>query len=447
MNVAKKNLVTNMNVKYDRVVCINLDNRPEKFEQFQKGLPEGFIFGHVERYQAISGTRVKSPDWWHGGNGAWGCYCSHRRIIEECLNAGLNSVLIFEDDAVFCSDFNRKVDEFHNALPNDAEWVYYGGQLLKTLTNPPIKINDLVYVPYNVNRTHAYGIIGREALQEIYKFLCGRKWGDTPHHIDHHYGALHGSGRVNTYCPAHWFVDQRAGKSDVAFRMKKNLHWKDAADVQSTKNLPFFSIIGTHSSGSSALAGALYHLGVHLGNTLVGFHGDPPINGGEAVFLHRLFEKAYPVPATESNMATNILQNKIRQFINEKQVEAKTQGTVAAGKYPQMAFVVDYIEQSLGNNHKAIWIKRPIEESILSLQKRFPNIGKDEIAKHQKAIFALCEHVTQRMGARAYIITYNQLLNNTENTIDGIIDFMKINPTSEQRTNAINYIDPSKKHV
>ena len=435
-----------MNVKYDRVVCINLDSRPEKLEQFQKGIPEDFIFGHVERYPAISGTRVKSPNWWHGGNGAWGCYCSHRRIIEECLNAGLNSVLIFEDDAIFCDGFNEKTQWFHNALPDNAQWVYYGGQFLKTSTNPPVKINDYVYAPYNVNRTHAYGIIGREALQEIYKFLCGRKWGDTPHHIDHHYGALHSNGIINTYCPAHWLVDQRAGRSDVACRMKKNLHWRDAADIQSNKNLPFFSIIGTHSSGSSALAGVLYHLGVHLGNNLVGFHGNPPINGGEAVFLHKLFEKSYPVPSIESHIPTNVLHNKIRNFITEKQIEAQIKGTVAAGKYPQLAFVVDYIEQFLGKDHRAIWIQRPIEESIQSLQKRFPNIEKNEIAEHQKLIYDLCERITQQMGARAYIITYDQLLNDTANVVDKISAFMGLNPTAEQKEIATQYIIPSKKH-
>lgn len=436
-----------MNVNYERVVCINLDSRPEKLEQFQKELPEDLIFGNVERYPAILGARVPFPGWWHGGSGAWGCYCSHRRIIEECLNNGIESVLIFEDDAVFCNDFNRKVVEFHNALPNDAQWVYYGGQFLKQKTNPPIKVNDFVYSPFNVNRTHAYGIIGTEALKEIYKFLCGRNWGGTPHHIDHHYGALHSSGLLKVYCPSRWLVDQRAGQSDVAFRIKKNLHWKDAVDVKPVEQLPFFSILGTHSSGSSALAGALYHLGVHLGNKLIGYHGEPPINGGEAVFLYKLFERAYPVPSVESNLPESTLRNKIRKFVQEKQQEAKIKGTVAAGKYPQMAFVADYIEQLLKENHKAIWIQRPIEESIRSLQKRFPNISNREIENHQKKIYACCESVTAKMGARAYVIAYEQLLNNTAETINGIIQFMGIKPTQEQIQNAVNYIDPKKRHV
>lgn len=435
-----------MNVKYDRVVCINLDNRPEKWEQFQNGIPKDFILGNVERYPAIYGARVKAPRWWHGGGGAWGCYCSHRRIIEECLNNNIENVLIFEDDARFIEGFNQKVKAFHEALPDDAQWVYYGGQFLKQKTNPPVKVNELVYTPFNVNRTHAYGIIGTEALEEIYKFLCGRNWGNTPHHIDHHYGVLHGSGIVKTYCPAQWLVDQRAGQSDVAFRMKKNLHWKDAKDIKPVEQLPFFSILGTHSSGSSALAGALYHLGVHLGNKLIGYHGQPPINGGEAVFLYKLFERAYPVPAVESNIPQYVLQTKIRKFINEKQLEAKAKGTVAAGKYPQMAFVADYIEQLLKENHKAIWIQRPIEKSIKSLQKRFPNINGDDIAKHQQTIYNICDNLTKKMQNRALVVSYDELLSNPYDVIGKIIDFMGIVPTAEEIHNAATYIDPSKKH-
>ncbi|MBQ6615017.1 MAG: glycosyltransferase family 25 protein [Thermoguttaceae bacterium] len=435
-----------MNLKYDRVVCINLDRRPEKWEQFQTNLPTDFPFGAVERFAAIDGKKCPRPDWWRGGGGAWGCYCSHRQIIEECLNAGLNSVLIFEDDAQFCNDFTEKVKQYHEALPNDAQWVYYGGQYLKQEVQIPIRINDHVYRPYNVNRTHAYGIIGADALRRIYRHICKTDW-NSPHHIDHHYGTLHQMGEVITYCPAQWLVDQRGGRSDVAGREKKQIHWVDANAVVKTSGVPFYTILGCHSSGSSALAGALYHLGVHLGNTLVGAYGKPPIKGGEALDLMKIFEKAYPVPSVECCIDENKLRQKLQQFFSRRRREAIQKGTVAAGKYPQLALAADLIESILGDDLRVIWIDRNIDESIISLQKRFPNRNAEAIGEHQRTIHSNAKRFYEKLGKNAIRVTYDELLTDARLPLERIASFMGLTPGEREMNNAVDYIQADKRHV
>ena len=435
-----------MNLNYDRVVCINLDRRPEAWQKFQEGLPADFPFGEVERYAAIDGKKVPCPDWWRGGAGAWGCFLSHKRIIEECLNAGLKSVLIFEDDALFCDNFAEKVKLFHEHLPSDAQWVYYGGQHLKRAVQRPERVNEWVYTPYNVNRTHAYGLIGTEALKAVEKHLNRKDW-TTANHIDHHFGRMHQKRELKVYCPAQWLVDQREGRSDVAGRDKAFVHWADAADVPDASMEPFFAVLGCHSSGSSALAGVLYNLGVHLGNTLTGMYGQPPIRGGEALDLQRLFEQAAPVPSTDWKISREAIKRRLTNFVNRRRQEAKMNLTVAAGKYPQMGAAGDILHEILGEKLRLIICQRPIEQSIDSLVRRFSKLEKNAVAAHQRWIAEGIESVRKLVDAeKQFVVNYEDLLERPTEVINNLILFMGIKTTSKQFRNAVRYVRPELRH-
>ncbi len=435
-----------MNWKYDRVVCINLERRPDNWEQFKAGIPSGFPFGTVERFAALDGRKVPRPDWWRGGGGAWGCYCSHRRIIEECLNNDVKSVLIFEDDAQFCDGFAQKVAAFHNHLPNDAQWIYYGGQHLRQAVQTPQRVNDFVYTPFNVNRTHAYGIVGTEAMRTMYKHLCRKDW-TTAHHIDHHYGRLCQKQTLKTYCPAQWLVDQRGGRSDVAGREKDAVHWMDAVSIADGRQEPFYAVLGCHSSGSSALAGVLYHLGVHLGNSLTGMYGKPPIRGGEAVDLRNLFEQSAPVPLTGFTMPKELIKYRLQRFVDCRRSEAKGKHTVAAGKYPQMAAAGDILYEILGEKLRLIICQRPIEKSIASLYKRFPRMMREQIEAHQRWIADGINQVRSLVDEDSQLVVqYDDLLNSPEQVVQELTDFMGLTPTVEQISAAVNYVRPELKH-
>lgn len=78
----------------------------------------------------------------------------------------MNSILLLEDDAVFNKRFTEKVTSFFNAVPNDWGIVYLGGQHLFVKASPPQVINEHVLSPYNINRTHAFGLRG-QALKKV----------------------------------------------------------------------------------------------------------------------------------------------------------------------------------------------------------------------------------------------------------------------------------------
>lgn len=436
-----------MSVKYDRIVCINLDRRPEKWDSFLNGVPNDFPFGKIERYPAVDGQKIPKPDWWKGGGGAWGCYLSHRRIIEECLNQGINRVLIFEDDALFLPGFTPHVLQFHENLPANAQWIYYGGQHLRRDVQRPEKINEFVYRPYNVNRTHAYGLIGREALQTVEKHLSRKDW-TTAHHVDHHFGRLHQKQELNVYCPSHWLVDQREGRSDVAGRRKNYCHWWDAEAVPDISSEPFYAVVGCHSSGSSALAGILYHLGIHLGNVLTGAHGQPPIRGGEALDLQQLFEQAAPVPAVDFRLPESLIAKRLKTFVNKRRLEAKQKGTFAAGKYPQLGATGNLLPDMLGDNLKLIVCNREFEQSVASLHQRFPKQSEEDIRRHQKWIDSGIGLMKSCVSEdRQISVDYDDMLSCPGKTVERLIAFIGLEPDANQIQKAINYIKPELRHV
>ena len=58
---------------FDRVVCVNLDRRPERWARFQKNLGRvAWPFKEVERFRAVDGAMVPPPVGWVSGGGAWG---------------------------------------------------------------------------------------------------------------------------------------------------------------------------------------------------------------------------------------------------------------------------------------------------------------------------------------------------------------------------------------
>ena len=145
---------------FDCAYCVSLDRRADRWERFVQNIPSDWPFCEVERFAGIDGKLCPTPAWWKQGGGAWGCYRSHLTLIEQALNRGHESILLFEDDAVFCEGFSQRATEFLEAVPDDWGMIYFGGQHLFVNQNPPLRVNDLVFRPYNLNRTHAFALRG-----------------------------------------------------------------------------------------------------------------------------------------------------------------------------------------------------------------------------------------------------------------------------------------------
>ncbi|MDO4549646.1 MAG: glycosyltransferase family 25 protein [Planctomycetia bacterium] len=214
---------------YSRIVCITLSKRPERWTHFLDGLPD-CLKGKIEKYSGTDGTKFSLPAWWKGHHGSYGCYLAHRRLLEECLSAGTENLLVFQDDAEFCEDFLARAETFHAHLPHDAEWIFYGGQHLYKDRHAPQPLNAHVYIPYNVNRLHAFALFGHRIMKLLHRYMSEPNWSGY-FNTDHRWGDLQMARCAKIYCPARWMVYQRKEYSDLELCIKNHPCWTDACDI------------------------------------------------------------------------------------------------------------------------------------------------------------------------------------------------------------------------
>lgn len=209
-----------MKLEVDAAFVISLARRPERLEAFLGRVPQPWTLPPLELFAAVDGTAEQRPAWWRSTPGAWGCYRSHVAIIECCLDRGTDRVVIFEDDATFSRDFTTCVQTLD--VPADCQQLYLGGQHLSHPKRGPPGF----MVGTNVNRTHAYALIGRPTLELVREHLQPdpKRW-KAKHHIDHHYGILHREQRIAVYAVQPWICGQAAGQSDVGKSQVKERWW------------------------------------------------------------------------------------------------------------------------------------------------------------------------------------------------------------------------------
>ena len=130
-----------INEYFDKVVVINLDKRTDRLEKISKQLDElGITF---ERFSAIDGT---------GKNPMLANRDSHLQVWRENLG---KKVLVLEDDAYFIDDFQERLDQVIQTLPENWD-VFYLGALLDKRTGKVIKVNNDWYRQIVSTGTQAY---------------------------------------------------------------------------------------------------------------------------------------------------------------------------------------------------------------------------------------------------------------------------------------------------
>ena len=148
--------MNNLNDYFERIYCINLAKRSERWESVKKQ----FLNNNITaiRYEAIDGNKYDSVNGLKPGE--LGCLLSHLNILKECQKNNIENVLITEDDVEFCKDFNFKFFEYIKELP---KWdiLYLGANhaLCNPYeSNPPIKVTEHVYRVIHAYSTHAYAV-------------------------------------------------------------------------------------------------------------------------------------------------------------------------------------------------------------------------------------------------------------------------------------------------
>jgi GR25 family glycosyltransferase involved in LPS biosynthesis len=114
--------VININKYFDNIYVLNLDRRPDRYENIKYNLDKLDI--KVERFSAIDGDDIKDDEYnfsnFKQGYGmienkyALGCLRSHIEIIKDAKSKGYKRILIFEDDVLINSDIKIHFQKIRN---------------------------------------------------------------------------------------------------------------------------------------------------------------------------------------------------------------------------------------------------------------------------------------------------------------------------------------------
>lgn len=144
-----------LNDFFDKIYCINLDRRPDRWEQSQ------IIFNkfelNVERFSAFDGNNLIT-----GYGKVYDCELagtiSHTTLIKKCLDLNLKNVLILEDDVEFHDNIFEKFNESILELPDNWDLLFFGGNHVGGFTQFSknlIKLNRSYALQcYGVNNTN-----------------------------------------------------------------------------------------------------------------------------------------------------------------------------------------------------------------------------------------------------------------------------------------------------
>lgn len=190
---------------FDRVVVINLARRTDRQSQAEAEFDKGWPFASPRFYNAIDGQLVQAPNEYREGRNVWACLQSHRHVLENSINEGIESLLVLEDDFVLCEGFSEKALKLMTDIPNDWEICFLGGH---HWNSSPIAVKPGITRPQHMDRMHGYAARGT-GLIELYRFWHGNHLGHCDHAISKWVTTR------KTYCAQPWLIGQRGGTSDV----------------------------------------------------------------------------------------------------------------------------------------------------------------------------------------------------------------------------------------
>ena len=214
---------------FDRVYVINCPHRTDRLQSLEDNIKATGIAdcSKMHVFAGVRGELSPPPKYWGASVGAWGCFQSHRRLVEDVLNEdndSIDSILILEDDACFPETALKRVNEFMQNVPDDWDQLYLGGQ---HRVKPIETETEGILRGISINRAHAYAL-NCKVYKKFYSHInySPNYYGKKNHHFDHQLEIAHRKQDWNVYCPSVWLAGQCAGKSDICSDHLESRIWQ-----------------------------------------------------------------------------------------------------------------------------------------------------------------------------------------------------------------------------
>lgn len=186
-----------MNNYFNKIFCINLDRRSDKWEIVNNDFIKHGI--QVDRFSAVDGEKLSD---YSLTKYEQGCLQSHLAILKIIVKNKIQRSLILEDDVEFIENLIPYFSEKINLLPK-WDMLYLGGNHVES----PSKINEAFGKIYKTYTTSSYAITYNMAR------YCLETFKKSPKQIDKMYARLH--PRRQCYCFLPSIAWQRPSYSDI----------------------------------------------------------------------------------------------------------------------------------------------------------------------------------------------------------------------------------------
>jgi hypothetical protein len=212
----------------------------------------------------------------------------------------------------------------------------------------------------------------------------------------------------------------------------------------------FVVVYGTHSSGSSCLAGILWHLGVYFGPDLQGHYGNEPgvRCGYESKEIESICEMAYPFPSLQSTASKGDVVNRLTAWKEARLSECPKESEWIGLKYPTLLLLKDVVREVF--HPIEIFCFRDSTESLLSMLKRCPDKKPEDIAALNRCLdLEGCRTILSSQPIRL-VVRYQDMVGEEQRLseeVGRIASFLNIRTSCERVSAAIDSVDSSMRHV
>ena len=112
-----------LNDYFDKIYCINLDKRTDRWKESTDEFKKWDISG-VTRYSAVDGSLLNINT--NLLTGEIGILKTHIDILNEAIDNEYGSILLIEDDIMFTDEI-LSLDKHMSLLPSKWDMIYFGG--------------------------------------------------------------------------------------------------------------------------------------------------------------------------------------------------------------------------------------------------------------------------------------------------------------------------------
>ena len=221
----------------------------------------------------------------------------------------------------------------------------------------------------------------------------------------------------------------------------------EGTETQDTADRPIIVVLGPYRSGTTCMAGVLYHLGLHMGLKFHGAKMAPPLGYLEAMGLCKICWEIYKEPHPVRRKPDDWIAQRLGGWFQWHDGVAAESGKLAGAKHPLLCAMLPELRQAVPNL-KVVNVIRPIEESIRSIQaQEWWKIWKcepDECEAFQRYLWQQRE---AHIGGVDHIpVPYRDLLEDPAGHIARIAEYVGCRPTDQQFKAAVEQVKPRLKH-